>query len=101
MNEHLEGLDQRELDEQELLEDVGEDAQKSLEEKPEESEEEKQERIHKERVAKNLGNYLSFSRPTKRHGNKSRGVGVTRKNKSSSKKARKQTQKSRKINRGK
>ena len=38
---------------------------------------------------------------TRQHGNKKRGVGITRKDKSQSKKARNQSKKSRKINRGK
>lgn len=42
-----------------------------------------------------------FHRPTAQHSNKSRGVGITRKVKEQSKKARKQSKESRRINRGK
>ena len=42
-----------------------------------------------------------FHRPTSQHGDKKRGVGITRKVKEQSKKARKQSKQSRRINRGK
>lgn len=40
-----------------------------------------------------------FHQPTQRHGNKNRGVGITRKNKEESKKRRKMAKESRKKNR--